>query len=59
MLETYQGILRNSHIEWSGEAPAQLPSNQGVRVHVTLQERLPPLPRRRRKVSAWPPRWSG
>lgn len=41
MLETYQGILRDSHIEWSGDAPARLPADQGVRVHVTLLDRVP------------------
>jgi hypothetical protein len=40
MLEIYQGILRGSHIEWRGDVPPQLPSDQAVRVHVTLLERV-------------------
>jgi hypothetical protein len=39
MLETYQAILRANRLEWTGEAPAGLPADQGVRVHVTLLER--------------------
>jgi hypothetical protein len=42
MLETYQGILRNNQIEWSGEAPVDLPPDQGVRVHVTLLDKVTP-----------------
>lgn len=41
MLETYQGILRDNRIVWSGEAPQSLPADQGVRVHVTLLEKVP------------------
>lgn len=41
MLETYQGILHDNRIEWSGEAPQLPPANQGVRVHVTLLEKVP------------------
>ncbi len=41
MLETYQGILRDNHIEWVGDAPA-VPESAGVRVHVTLLDRVPP-----------------
>jgi hypothetical protein len=42
MLATYQGILRNNRIEWSGEGPQQLPADQSVRVHVTLLEQVTP-----------------
>lgn len=38
MLETYPGILRDNHIEWSGEVPQLPPSREGVRVHVTILE---------------------
>ncbi len=41
MLETYQGILHDNRIEWSGEAPQALPPDQAVRVHVTLLEKVP------------------
>ncbi|MBY0526095.1 MAG: hypothetical protein K2R98_22055 [Gemmataceae bacterium] len=41
MLETYQGILHDNRIEWSGEAPQSLPADQAVRVHVTLLEKMP------------------
>jgi hypothetical protein len=40
MLETYQGILREDRIEWSGAAP-QLPPEQAVRVEVTLLDNVP------------------
>lgn len=36
MLETYQGILRDNRIEWSGDVPKHLPPDQAVKVHVTL-----------------------
>ncbi len=42
MLATYQGILRNNRIEWSGEGPEKLPADQPVRVHVTLLEQIVP-----------------
>ncbi len=38
-METYQGILREGRIEWSGEAPNLPAHHQGVRVQVTLLER--------------------
>lgn len=41
MLETYQGVLHDNRIEWSGDAPQALPVDQGVRVHVTLIEKVP------------------
>ncbi len=45
MLETYQGVLHDNKIEWSGEAPPTLPPDKGVRVHVTLLDRIPvPVP---------------
>ena len=40
MLETYQGILRDNHIEWVGDAPP-VPESAGVRVQVTLLDRVP------------------
>jgi hypothetical protein len=40
MLRTYAAILRDNRLEWSGEAPADLPPDSGVRVLVTLLERL-------------------
>jgi hypothetical protein len=42
MLETYPAILLGNRIEWSGEAPTDLPHNVGVRVHITLLERPSP-----------------
>lgn len=41
MLETYQGVLRDNRIEWSGDAPRTLTREDGVRVHITLLDRLP------------------
>jgi hypothetical protein len=54
MLETYPGILRDNRIEWSGEAPRQLPPGQPVRVHVTILEPigLPASERGRRMAAA-------
>jgi hypothetical protein len=40
MLETYQGVLRGARIEWTGDAQRELPSEEGMRVHVTLLERV-------------------
>jgi hypothetical protein len=36
MLETYQGVMRDNRIEWSGDAPKVLSPDQAVRVHVTV-----------------------
>jgi hypothetical protein len=40
MLATYQGILRNNRIEWSGDGPEKLPADQPLRVHVTLLDQI-------------------
>lgn len=40
-METYQGILYDNRIEWSGKPPQSLPADQAVRVHVTILEKLP------------------
>jgi hypothetical protein len=40
MHETYQGILHDDRIEWTGEKPQSLPADQGVRVQVTLLEKV-------------------
>jgi hypothetical protein len=44
MLETYPGILRDNRIEWSGESPPQVSADRGVRVHVTILDRVEALP---------------
>jgi hypothetical protein len=36
MRETYKAILRGDRIEWSGDAPEQLDTEQGVEVQVTI-----------------------
>ena len=36
MLETYKAILRGDRIEWSGDAPEQLDTQQAVEVYVTI-----------------------
>jgi hypothetical protein len=41
MLKTYQGILHDNRIDWSGEAPQLPPADQGVRVRVTLLDKVP------------------
>jgi hypothetical protein len=52
MLETYQGILRDNRIEWSGEAPPLPAREQGVRVHVTLLEPVTaPVPEQGRRMA--------
>lgn len=33
MLRTYEGVLRDDHVEWRGAAP---PRGRAVRVHVTV-----------------------
>jgi len=40
MLETYQAVLRANRIEWSGDAPPQLSSDQAVRVYVTFLDKI-------------------
>ena len=40
MLETYQDVLRDNRIEWSGDVPEKLPRDQAVRVHVTLLDKV-------------------
>jgi hypothetical protein len=54
MPETYEGILHDNRIEWSGEARPLLPSDQGVRVQVTILERVavPPDNQGRRMAAA-------
>ena len=41
MLPTYPAVLRQNRIEWTGETPPGLPTDEPVPVHVTL---LAPLP---------------
>jgi len=36
MLQTYKATLRGNHLEWSGEAPEQIASDQAVEVYVTI-----------------------
>lgn len=36
MRETYKAILRGDRIEWSGDAPEQLDTQQAVEVYVTI-----------------------
>ena len=36
MLQTYKAILRGNKLEWSGDAPKQLDTEQGVEVYVTI-----------------------
>ena len=41
MHQTYKAILRGNHLEWSGEAPGQLESEQPLEVHVTILNESP------------------
>jgi hypothetical protein len=41
VLETYQGILHDDRIEWTGDAPRPLGNGNGIRVHVTLLDPVP------------------
>lgn len=43
MLPTYPAILRDNRLEWMGDMPSDLPPGQGVQVHVTVLDKLPPL----------------
>jgi hypothetical protein len=36
MLQTYKAILRGNRLEWSGEVPEQVKSEQPLEVHVTI-----------------------
>lgn len=36
MLQTYKATLIGNHLEWSGEAPEQIASDQAVEVYVTI-----------------------
>jgi len=36
MLRTYKAILRGNRLEWSGEVPEQVKSEQPLEVHVTI-----------------------
>lgn len=36
MLQTYKAVLRGDRLEWSGETPPQVESEQPVDVHVTI-----------------------
>ena len=38
MIETYKAILRGDRLEWSGEAPEQPDTEQGVEVYVTISQ---------------------
>jgi hypothetical protein len=53
MLETYSAILHNNRIEWTGDAPAQLPPDRAVPVHVTLLDRAAAVdPEQGRRMAA-------
>ena len=52
MLETYQGVLRDNRIEWTGEAPKSPGNGNGVRVHVTLLDTITaPTPEQGRRMA--------
>lgn len=52
MLETYQAILRENRVEWTGDAPRLPRPDQGVRVHVTLIERVGPASDQGQRMAA-------
>jgi hypothetical protein len=41
MLNTYPAVLRDGRIEWTDDAPRNLPRDQPVRVYVTLLDQPP------------------
>ncbi len=41
MLQTYKAILRGNYLEWSGETPGQIESEQPLDVHVTILNEPP------------------
>lgn len=40
MIETYEGILRDNRIEWTGNAPMATPPEKGLRVRVTVLDQV-------------------
>lgn len=52
MLPTYPAILRDGHIEWSGDAPPGLTAERRVEVLVTLPEAPPAPPDQGRRMAA-------
>jgi len=42
MSQTYQAVLKDNRIEWTGDAPAHLPSDRPVRVQITLLDPVAP-----------------
>lgn len=44
MLPTYPAILRDDHLEWTGDRPCHLPPGLGVQVHVTVVDPTLPAP---------------
>jgi len=41
MLPTYPALLRDNRLEWTGDAPVNLPKEQGIAVHVTVLDGAP------------------
>lgn len=54
MLPTYPALLRDNHLEWTGDMPTNLPTGQAVQVHVTVldQSPLPAVARGQRMAAA-------
>jgi len=54
MLNTYQAILRNDHLEWIEKVPEQIKTGQDIPVHVTILEQASiqsPVPDRGRRMA--------
>lgn len=41
MHDSYEGVLRDNRIEWSGETPQQVSESEAVRVRVTILDKVP------------------
>lgn len=49
MLIEYEAILEGNKLKWKGAAPQQLGQKNKIAVYVTLLEKLPDLPERRKQ----------
>jgi hypothetical protein len=51
MLNTYQAILRDNHLEWVEKVPAHLMAGQAVQVYVTVLDQTPLVTNRGKRMA--------
>lgn len=51
MLNTYQAILRDNHLEWAEKVPEQLMAGQPIQVYVTVLDLPPAIPNRGKRMA--------